>query len=184
MTDDPSPQTVLRVATLSQRRSHDFDIAPTRQACAEIARDLGLTELRKLRFKGALLAVDGADWQLDARLGATVVQPCVVTLAPVSTRIDTQVNRRFVANWVEPEAAEEVEMPEDVSTEKLGSMIDLGAVMREALALALPDYPRSPGAALEQSTFAAEGVTPLRDEDTKPFAGLASLKKKLEDPKA
>jgi hypothetical protein len=29
--------------------------------------------------------------------------------------------------------------------------------------------------------FAEDGVTPLRDEDTKPFAGLAALRDRLED---
>jgi len=52
--------------------------------------------------------------------------------------------------------------------------------MAEALALALPDYPRAEGAALDKSTFAAPGTAPLQDADLKPFAGLAALKSKLE----
>jgi hypothetical protein len=52
------------------------------------------------------------------RLGATVVQPCVATLAPVTTRIETGVTRRYLADWQEPEG-EEAEMPEDDTTEAL-----------------------------------------------------------------
>ena len=182
MDDHSAPQMLLRVAHLPQRKPHDFDLLPDKEMCRDIARMLDLTDLRKLRFTGRIEAEGTSDWGLEARLGATVVQPCVVTLAPVSTRIDTTVTRHFVTDWSEPAEAEEVEMPEDVSTERLEDTIDLFQVMTEALALALPDYPRGPGATLEQSTYAAEGVTPLRDEDTKPFAGLAALKKKLQDP--
>ena len=49
-----------------------------------------------------------------------------------------------------------------------------------ALALALPLYPRAPGAELGQAVFAEPGTAPLKDEDLRPFAGLAGLKAKLE----
>ena len=49
----------------------------------------------------------------------------------------------------------------------------------EALALALPAYPRANGAALGEAVFAAQGVAPLRDEDLRPFSGLASLAERL-----
>ena len=67
-------------------------------------------------------------------LGATVTQACVVTLAPVITRIEETVTRRYLADMPEPEG-EEVEMPEDDSAEPLPVIIDPGAVMIEALAL-------------------------------------------------
>jgi hypothetical protein len=40
-------------------------------------------------------------------------------------------------------------MPEDDTTEALPERLDLSAVMAEALALALPDYPRAPDAEME-----------------------------------
>ena len=71
-------------------------------------------------------------------------------------------------------------MPEDDTAEPLPEVIDLTEVTREALALALPLYPRAPGAELGEAVFAAPGTAPIRDEDLKPFAGLAALKAKLE----
>ncbi len=79
------------------------------------------------------------DWRLEAKLGATVVQPCVVTAEPVTTRIDDPVTRRYLAQMPEPQG-DEVEMPEDDSAEPLPDVLDLSAVMAEALALALPLY--------------------------------------------
>ena len=43
----------------------------------------------------------------------------------------------------EPEGGE-VEMPQDDATEALGDTIDLHGLFAEALALALPDFPRAP----------------------------------------
>jgi uncharacterized metal-binding protein YceD (DUF177 family) len=50
-------------------------------------------------------------------------------------------------------------------------------VALEVLELALPLQPRAPGAELGTVRVAEKGVTPLRDEDTRPFAGLADLLK-------
>ena len=74
---------------------------------------------------------------------------------------------------------EEIEMPEDDSVEPMPDEIDLAEVATEALALALPLYPRAPGAEFADGLHAAEGVTPLSDADLKPFAGLQGLAAKL-----
>jgi uncharacterized metal-binding protein YceD (DUF177 family) len=108
------------------------------------------------------------------------VQPCVATLAPVTTRIDTDVTRLYLADWQEPEG-EEAEMPEDDTTEALPDRVDLAAVMAEALALALPDYPRASDAEIGTTQFAAPGVTPMTDEDAKPLAGLAALRDRMRE---
>jgi uncharacterized metal-binding protein YceD (DUF177 family) len=73
-------------------------------------------------------------------------------------------------------------MPEDDTAEPLPAVIDLEEVLIEALALALPDYPKAPDAKLEQTVFAPDGKTPISDEETKPFAALAALKDKLGKP--
>ena len=97
-------------------------------------------------------------------------------------RITEEVRRRYVAGLPVPEG-DEVEMPEDDTVEPMPETIDLAEVTAEALALALPLYPRAAGAALGTAVFAAEGVAPVLDADLKPFAGLAALAGKLA-PKA
>ena len=182
MTQGPQNPDILRVADLSQRRPVRFDLTPDARALAAIATELGLSGLRKLRFHGSLTAQGQSAWLLRADLGATVVQPCVITLVPVTTRIDEPVIRRFSpeADDGKSDPGEEIEMPEDDTLEPLGSEIDLRRVMIEALALALPAYPRAEGAELGQISAAEEGVPPLSDEDTKPFAQLAALRDKLQ----
>lgn len=182
MPDHPDKSAVYRVSELSPRKPQRFELVPEAGAMGAIAADLGLLGLRKLRFQGELRAEGRADWRLDAHLGATVTQECVVTLEPVTTRIEEDVTRRFLDDWPPPEEeGDEVEMPEDETIDPLGERIDLWAVMTEALALALPPYPRAEGAELERTAAAPPGAAPITDEETKPFAGLAGLRKKLEN---
>ncbi|MBF9058818.1 DUF177 domain-containing protein [Rhodobacterales bacterium HKCCSP123] len=168
----------LSLARLPRSAETDFEITPDAETRAGLAADLGLLGLRKLRLAGRLVPDGKQDWRLEASLGATVVQPCVVTAEPVTTRLDEPVTRRYLADMPEPEG-EEVEMPEDDSTEPLPATLDLMAVLAEALALALPQYPRAEGAELGEAVFAAPGVAPMTDEDARPLAGLAALRDRL-----
>lgn len=179
MTETPTPDR-LHLSDLSNRRPTEIDWRPDSAAQEEIARRLGLVGLRKMRLTGRLSPLGKRDWSLDATLGATVVQSCVVTLEPVTTRIDEPLERQFLADWHEPEG-EEVEMPEEVDAGPLPEVLDLASIAEEALALALPPYPRAEGAELGSAVFAEPGTEPLTDEAAKPFAALAGLKEKLGD---
>ncbi len=178
---EPKPTRQLRVSDLPERSQTVFEIVPDAQELNTIAEELDLGGLRKLRFAGHIMAERARDWRLEGDLGATVTQPCAVTLVPVTTRIDDKVVRRFLSQLPEDNLEdEEIEMPEDETIERLGRVIDLDAVMIEALSLALPLYPRAPDAALENARFAEPGETPLSDDDMRPFAGLKALRDKLE----
>lgn len=176
---DPLPVAhPFRIGALSPRKPTHFSLEPDAASRAEVARLLGITAVDRLSFKGAIRPVGRSDYELTGQLQATVVQPCVVTLDPVTTDIDEPVLRRYLADHAMP-TDDEAEMPEDDTAEPLGEAIDPGAVMFEALALALPDYPRAPNAETGEYVHAEPGVAPLRDADLRPFAGLASLAEKL-----
>lgn len=168
----------LRVADLDARAPTSFEVRPDKAECAALAKSLGVDALRKVAFSGTVAPLGDADWQLDAKLGATVVQPCVVTLEPVTTRIDIPVRRSYLRGYEHPDEPE-MEMPEDDSTEPLGLWIDPAAVMEEELALAVPAFPRKANASLDPVRVTEPGKQPMRDEDARPFAGLADLKAQL-----
>lgn len=170
----------LRLPELPVSRPTAFAVEPDAGERAEIARRLDVIAIRKLRFEGELHPEGKQDWRLSGHLGATVVQPCVVTLEPVTTRIEEEVRRGYLAHPPEPEGGDEVEMPEDDTAEALPETLDLGQVMEEALALALPAFPRAEGATLGEAVFAEPGKAAMTDDDAKPFAGLKSLRDKLE----
>lgn len=178
MSPKPPSPTALRVAELGQNAEHRFSLRPPAAEMAAIAQELGFVALRKVGFEGSLVPEGKTGWRLKARLGATVVQECVVTLDPVTTRIDTDVTRLFARDFTLPDEPE-VEMPEDDTTEALGTWIDPASVMVEALSIAAPDYPRKDGAELGQKVYAAPGTAPMTDEDARPFAGLADFKEAL-----
>ncbi|GAB5446583.1 YceD family protein [Gymnodinialimonas sp.] len=169
---------VFPLARLGRAKDTEFVLEPDAEARKTIADALALRGLKKLRFTGRLSAVGKYDWQLDARLGATAVQECVVTLEPVTTRVDVDVARSYLADMPEP-TVEDFEIPEDDTMEPLPQALDLMDVVTEALALALPDYPRAEGVELGEAVFAAPGVKPMTDEDAKPLAGLGALRDKL-----
>lgn len=170
MTQTARSQNRYRVAQLNPRQPTPFELAPDADARASIAAELGLNALSALRFKGEIRPVQSDAWEISGRLSAKVVQPCVVTLAPVKTSLNEEIHRLYSPHATAPEA-DEVEMGDD-EVEPLGNVIDVEAVMVEALSLALPLYPRAPGVAFD----APEGEH--EEETRKPFAGLADLLRK------
>ncbi|WP_146589200.1 YceD family protein [Puniceibacterium confluentis] len=172
----------FRVSGLSTRAPTHFSLRPEAPERESIARTLEIDGIRKLSFEGHIAPLGKRGWRMKATLGATVVQSCVVTLAPVVTRIDEEILRTYVPpdQIKVPEEGSEIEMPEDDTTEPLGDVISARAAMIEALTLALPLYPRADGAELGEAVFAEDGAEPLRDADLKPFAGLAGLRDKLD----
>lgn len=183
MTDTPDltpllPRMPFRVATLAGRKHSHVVFAPDAAARASIAAALGLLDLPEMRFEGAFRAEGKRDLVFEGTLRALVVQPCSISLAPVMSRIDEAVTRRYLADYTVPEG-DEVEIPEDDSIEPLPEVIDAVAIALEALALALPLYPRARGVELGEAVFAAPGTVPLRNEDLRPFAGLAALAAKM-----
>lgn len=173
-------KTRLRLGDLPTGAPTEFTLEPDAAARQALADRLGILGLRKLRFTGALTPEGRSDWRLEARLGATPVQTCVVTLDPVATRIDEDVLRRYTAHPPEVPEGAEVEMPSDDTLEPLPETLDLEQVMAEAVALALPAFPRKPDADLGDAVYAEPGTEPLRDADLKPFAGLQALRDSLD----
>ena len=135
---------VLRVAALSGRKATRFRFLPDAAARHAMAKDLGLLDLPALDMTGEIRPEGRGDFRLEARLTARAVQPCSVTLAPVPARVDETLVRRYLATFEFPQA-DEVEIPEDDTTEPLPEVIDLAQVAAEALALALTCTPARKG---------------------------------------
>lgn len=171
---DQTPRT-LRLTSLSRAAAQPFDLRPDAAECAAIASDAGLSDLRKLRLHGTLHPVGVRDWDLVATLGATLTQPCVVTLAPVRTRIDEPVVRRFRSSADSDDATGEVEMPDD-TLDPLPDTVNLLDIIAEAVGLAAPAYPRAAGVELPETVVTAPGAAPLTAGAAHPFAALAKLR--------
>ncbi len=179
MSDPALPRpTRFRTGGLSPRKPTRFSYRPDKSERAQLAADLDLLSLYALDLVGEIRPNGRDELVLDATLTVRADQPCSITLAPVPVTVNEPVRRRYVADLTLPEG-DEVEMPEDDSVEPMPETIDLAEIAAEALALALPLYPRAPGAELGQTVHAGDGLTPLSDADVKPFAGLKGLSAQL-----
>lgn len=143
--------------------------AAERAAIASLA---GLRDLPQLAASFDLTPAGGGRIRVHGRISAQAEQTCVVTLEPLTSEIDADVDVMF-----SPDAAQAAGRPEedddapvdDPPEPIVGGQIDLGALAAEFLILALDPYPRKPGAVFEPV------VQPVDPADH-PFAALAALK--------
>jgi uncharacterized metal-binding protein YceD (DUF177 family) len=181
MTDHPTtdhtariviPDATIRIDSMpAEGRTLRLVVEPAEREA--IAAQLELSQLNALvisahvsRFRGGL--------QLDGKLEARLVQPCVVTLEPVYQTLEEPLERVFLpVNKRRHDSQSEILV--DVEGEDMpdyfdGNEIDLSEVIIETLALAIDPYPRAPGAGTAIPTG-----DPI-NEDESPFARLKALK--------
>ena len=173
------PSHPIALADIPKTRPRSFRFAPDADARREIAQLLDAQSVSKFLFEGQIENMDDGSVLLQGELGASVTQACVVTLGPVKTRIDSPVRRHFITDYSLEDVDHQILPEDDENLEAMTDPIDVAAIAIEAVALALPDYPRADDAGLEKATFAEPGIQPLEDADLKPFASLEALREKL-----
>jgi hypothetical protein len=131
-------------------------IEATESQRAALAQVHGLIAVDRLR---AELAVSG--WKrngvkIEGQVEADIVQSCVVTLDPVSSRIEEEISAVFLPEdsklgresfGVGGEILIDVEGPDSPETYS-GDRIDVGALVEEFFGLGIDPYPRKPGASV------------------------------------
>ena len=163
----------LRADRLPVRHATEIDLVPDAAARERIAAALNLLSLPEARLHGTLAPFAADAWLFEGQVEGQVVQPCGITLEPVTTRISETLRRVWSPHAnVDAAGGEEVEMGDD-ETEPLEAEIDLGRVLVEALSLALPPFPRAPGA-----TLRTDGQDAPAEDTRKPFANLDALLKR------
>lgn len=148
--------------------------ATERQAMADVA---GVREILSAQADFDVAPRSGGRIQVTGSVRARIGQTCVVTLDPIESEIEEEVDLVFapeaearrLADLIEEgqddEAPSEVADPAEAI---VNGIIDLGRVATDALFLAIDPYPRKEGV-----VFEAE-VTALDPEDH-PFAALKAL---------
>ena len=142
-----------------------------REAIAKLA---GLRELPLLRASFDLVHAGGGNVRVTGRVQASAGQTCVVTLEPLASELDEEVDVMF-SSETPPAAAAKAEdddddgLAEDPPEPIVNGAIDLGALATEFLMLGLDPYPRKAGAVFEPV------IAPVDPADH-PFAALGVLK--------
>ena len=166
----------LELRHLVQNRGVNFNLNFSEALISSVVKQHGLIKLQKASFVGTVLPLDQGDWVLSGRLGASIEQPCSLTLLPVRTRIDTQVTRNFRKSL---SPLSKTALDTDDNDEQLHQIIDIFYIFCEALSLELPDYPRTENVAAKIIDYGPPGTVALTDHTAKPFAALAGLKYKI-----
>jgi uncharacterized metal-binding protein YceD (DUF177 family) len=168
-----APVTVAHIPDTGLHRELEASAAE-RQAMAGLA---GVRDILSAQATFDVVPKSGGRIQVTGHVRARVGQTCVVTLEPIESEIDEEVDLIFapeaevrrLADLIEEgqdgqEPAEVADPPEAI----VNGIIDLGRIATDALFLAIDPYPRKPGV-----VFEAE-VTALDPEDH-PFAALKAL---------
>ena len=124
----------------------------------------------------------GGRYQVTGQVRARIGQNCVVTLEPMESDIDEEVDLTFAPPDQIPEMAaliDEAERSDGDTPDPLeaieNGIIDLGRVATDALYLAVNPYPRKPDAVFEP-------VVEAEDPEDHPFAALKALKVEPKKP--
>ncbi|MBR0882702.1 uncharacterized metal-binding protein YceD (DUF177 family) [Bradyrhizobium japonicum] len=171
-----SPVIVAQIPDTGLHRKLEASVAE-RQAIAEVG---GLREVLSAQAAFDVVPKSGGRIQVTGHVRARIGQICVVTLDPIESEIEEDVDLVFapeaevrkMADLIE-EGQDDAEPPEAIDPPEaiVNGIIDLGRIATDALFLAVDPYPRKPGV-----VFEAE-VTALDPEDH-PFAALKALQDK------
>lgn len=186
MTDAPLPpldwaHAVTSIPNEALRVEREADAAE----CRRLADLNGLLFVDELKVGYDLRPLGKGRYAFEGRLRARLTQRCVVSLEPIGSRIDEPITLEF---W----PAEQIEQLEtehgagardgsapasfpDVDTESIGpdGEMAVGMIIAEALTLAIPAYPRKPGAELRWQADTPAAAQAADREN--PFAVLAKL---------
>ena len=180
MTQRPAPEFSRAVPVQSLEDSETvIDIEADADERAALARRFGLLALDSLTAKVGLTPADGGLVRVHGALAAEVTQACVITLEPVTARVEASFERLYGADAPEEEAgliadADTEESPEPFTD----GAVDVGEAVAEQLALELDPFPRAPGAAFDGFSSGSKSAGGDDTGDGGSFAVLARLKEK------
>ena len=168
-----SPVTVAQIPDTGLHRELEASEAE-RRAIADLA---GLRDIVSAHADFDVEPKSGGRVQVTGRVRARVGQTCVVTLDPIESEIDEEIDLTFapeaearrledlIEEGQDDDVAPEVADPPEAI---VNGIIDLGRIATDALFLAIDPYPRKPGAVFETEITAP-------DPEDHPFAALKAL---------
>lgn len=184
--DRASDRSVLRYLVPVERLSHkglDVTIDADERERTALAEAHGLEKVSDFRAELHLAPWKKRGVRVRGRVRAAVTQTCIVTLEPIESVIEEEVDALFVpersrlARIDTDDAGELVldaegpDMPETFD----GDTLDTGAIAEEFFELAIDPYPRKEGATLNLRPGTDEAGSTVSPS---PFAGLAAWKAK------
>ncbi len=143
---------------------------------AAIASELGISECATLTARYTIAPRGEGCYLLSGKISARVIQPCIVTLDPVTQDFEEQIQIELCpAGEARDEAANEHDVLVETDTEPIeNEIIDVGRLVFECLSAGIDPYPRREGAEFQWTDPKAAADKAAGG----PFAALAKLKDK------
>jgi uncharacterized metal-binding protein YceD (DUF177 family) len=136
---------------------------------AALAKRFDLFDLTTLKAKLTLTPGSQDSVTVKGKLNASYVQNCVVTLEPLTTHLDLDIDVTFFPSEGSQNEADCAPDELDEEFESFsGGKIDLGELVAQQLGVNIDHYPRQPDAILTETEFGA------KLETEHPFATLST----------
>ena len=176
--DDVSPVSFPVSVKVLPARGLPVEIRANEKARAALADLHGLERVDSFEADMLVSRWKKEGVRITGTVKASIVQLCVVTLEPLTSHVEAEIDSLFVPEQsrLSRVADGHGEIIIDVEGDDLpepfeGNEIDAGALAEEHFELTIDPYPRKPGAALD-----GPAGDPLPEREN-PFAKLASLRK-------
>jgi len=178
-TERPAPfRRPMAIERLQRDAETPFRISAEPGELLELARYLDVDRIDRLSLAGFISPAADGGWRVRGRLVAKLEQSCVVSLMPVRTRHDAEIERTYLpAERLVFEHEVLISHDDQDAPDPFTDSLDPAQLAVESLVLMIDPFPRAEGAKLGRRTFTAPEVTPMSDEASRPFAGLAALKR-------
>jgi hypothetical protein len=174
------PLAVAQIPDSGLHRDIEADAA-AREAMAELG---GVREILSANASLDVMPESAGRFHVSGHVRARVGQTCVVTLDPIESDIDEQIDLIFAPPDQIPQMADLVdETPEgdvkipDPPEPIVNGVIDLGRLATDAVFLGIDPYPRRSDAMFEPPAIAA-------DPEDHPFAALKALQLDAKAPRS
>jgi hypothetical protein len=179
-TEPPVPfSRPMEVARLRRDGETQFRITAEPDELVELARYLDVDRIDRLSLAGFISPAEGGGWRVRGRLVAQIEQACVISLAPLSTRHNAEIERLYLpADQLVPQSDVQFLHDDQDLPDTYTDSIDPAELAVESLLLMIDPFPRAEGARLDRHSFTGPGITPMSDEASQPFASLAALKRR------
>jgi uncharacterized metal-binding protein YceD (DUF177 family) len=139
--------------------------------CAALAERFGIEALKHFSARFTRKPYPGGGLLISGRLKAEPVQLCIVSLEPVTERLDKPFTLVVLPH--DGALSEDPDGPDEIQADATGHF-DLGEALAEELSLSLNPYPRKAGAHLPLPP--EEAAEPTEATPRNPFAKLAALR--------
>jgi len=169
---------IVSLSVLAQTKNYCFKHHCSLKELSDLGDLMQVTKISRFSFSGNILQTSSKKYKLSSTLKGSLIQKCVITSNPVKTILDTTIKRYYISaksNCVPFDTESNVAFSE---LEFIENELDIGDIIIEALALAIPDYPKKQNVKFNGVTITENGLEPLDKIVNNPFSSLEKLKNK------